>query len=163
MSNLGIPEIMIIAVIIMLLGTPALLAIIFIALRRGMASGGPVSPPAPEQSAQPASSHLRAAGHVRADGSLLHASGGLRAQRLEQGVYQLEFDGFDPERQYLLYATPLAEQPGAEPALVEMLAGQARARYVAAGAAEHALLVWVRLPDQRLADRDWMVQIIEVA
>ncbi len=163
--NVGIPEIMIIGVIVLLLGTPALLAIIFLALRRAAGSASPIpSTAAPAPSPPPAGAPmLRAAGHIRADGSLAVAGGGLQSRRIEQGVYQLTLDGFDPAQGLLMHATPLAGQPGEAPALAEVLAGEVRARYLAAGAAETALLVWLRTPDQTLVDRDWMVQITAVA
>lgn len=162
MANIGIPEIMVIAVIVMaLLGTPALLVIIFFALRRAAGAGTPPAAPTPPQ--PPTGPVLRAAGQVRADGSLLFGDAGLRSRRVAQGVYQVVFDGLDLTRHYAVHATALSDQPGEAPAVIELLAGEARARYIAAGADEHALLVWVRLPDLQPADRDFMLQIVEVA
>lgn len=165
MANIGIPEIMVIAVIVMaLLGTPALLVIIFFALRRAAGAGSPPTPPAaPGASLPPAGPVLRAAGQVRADGSLQFGDAGLRARRVAQGVYQIVFDGLDLTRHYAVHATALTDRPGEAPAVIELLAGEARARYIAAGADEQALLVWVRLPDLQPADRDFMLQIVEVA
>jgi len=161
MANIGIPEIMVIGVIILLLlGTPALLVIIFFALRRAAGAGNPSAAPVPPQ--PQAGPVLRAAGQVRADGSLLFGDAGLQSRRVAQGVYQITFDGLDLTRHYAVQATALTGQPDEAPAVIELLAGEARAGYIAAGADEHALLLWVRQPDLQPADRDFMLQIVEV-
>ena len=48
-------------------------------------------------------------------------------------MYQLQFDGFNPSRQYLVTCTAVASLAAEAPVIAEVLDGEARARYVAAG------------------------------
>lgn len=163
MANLGIPEVFVIVfIVLILLGTPALALILILALRR-MAGTTAAASAASSVLTQPTQAPVHAAGQFRADGSTVFSSGSLRAQRIDRGVFHLGFEGFNPIRQYLVHCTPVAALAGEAPVIAEVLSGEARASFEAASPVEEGIVLWLRQPDQSLTDREFMVEIVEVA
>ncbi|HSV85074.1 MAG TPA: hypothetical protein VLH85_00770 [Levilinea sp.] len=162
MANLGLPELFaIVFIVLILLGAPAFAVILVLALRRAAGNPSTVSAAAEVQT-QPAQALVHAAAKIRVDGSAVFSAGGLRAERIERGVFHLLFDGFSPGRQYLVRCTPLATLAGEGPVSAEVLGGEVRSRFEAGGASEEGVILWLRQPDHSLTDREFMVEITEV-